>query len=54
MIFGVLKIGTPLVVKNRDLYYVGTVLTIEKNKTSIKEARKKTGSVSIKLKSEKN
>lgn len=49
---GVLKIGTPLCVVTKECLKLGVVESIESNKKPILEARKKNGSVAIRLKSD--
>jgi translation initiation factor 5B len=51
---GVLRVGTPVCVPSKDQIKVGVVESIEFNKNSIKEARRKTGSVAIRIKSDGN
>lgn len=50
VIAGVLKVGTPLCVHNKELLKIGVVESIEANHKSINEARKKHGSVAVKIK----
>jgi translation initiation factor 5B len=47
---GILKIGTPIVVPSKDNLVIGIVESIEINKNKLNEARKKTGSVAIRIK----
>lgn len=47
---GVLKVGTPLAVPSKDNLLVGIVESIEINKNKLNEARRKTGSVAIRIK----
>lgn len=49
---GVLRPGTPLCVFARSKLLVGTVETIEANHKSLNEARKPTGSVAVRIKSD--
>jgi translation initiation factor 5B len=51
---GVLKAGTPICVFDDKKLKLGVVETIELNKKSIKEARKETGSVAIRIKGPDN
>lgn len=46
---GVLKIGTPLVVPDRDNLKLGFVQSIEANKKPVQSARAATGSVAVKI-----
>ena len=50
MVEGILRIGTPLVVPSKDNLIVGIVESIEFNKAKLNEARKKTGSVAVRIK----
>ena len=54
VIKGVLRPGTPVCTFNNEKLKIGIVETIEVNKKSIKEARKKTGSVAIRIKGDNN
>lgn len=51
---GVLKVGTPLAVYAPGRLKVGIVESIELNKKTVKEARKETGSVAIRVKTDGN
>lgn len=51
---GVLKVGTPLAVYTPLKLKLGVVESIELNKKSLKEARKETGSVAIRVKTDGN
>lgn len=51
---GVLKVGTPLAVYDKNKLKVGVVESVELNKKSLKEARKETGSVAIRVKTDGN
>ena len=50
VVAGVLRIGTPLCVPEREKLRIGVVESIEANHKSLKEARKKHGSVAIRIK----
>lgn len=52
VIEGILKIGTPLCVPTKEGIKIGVVESIEFNKKPLKEARKKTGSVAIRIKTD--
>lgn len=47
---GILKVGTVLCIPAKDAFKVGVVESIEANKEPIQSARRKTGSVSIRIK----
>lgn len=49
---GVLRVGTPICAPGKEMLRIGVVESIEKEKNSIKEARRKTGGVAIRIKSE--
>ena len=46
---GVLKVGTPLCIPEKDNLRIGAVESIEKDKKSIQKALPKDGSVSIRV-----
>jgi len=46
---GVLKPGTPLIIPDRDMLRLGTVLSIEANKKPVNAARAATGDVAVKI-----
>lgn len=46
---GVLKVGTPLIVPDRDNLKLGIVSSIEVNKKPVQSARAKDGSVAVKI-----
>jgi len=52
VIAGVLRIGTPLCAPGKDKIKIGVVESIEANHKPLKEARKKNGSVAVKIKNE--
>lgn len=50
---GILRVGTPLcVVKQGSVLVIGNVESIELNKTQLNSARRKNGSVAIKIKTD--
>lgn len=52
VVAGVLRPNTPICVPARNNIYVGVVESIEFNHKPLKEARKNTGSVGIRVKNE--
>ena len=46
---GVLKIGTPLVIPDKEFLKIGRVESMEINKKPVKEARTKDGSIAVKI-----
>ena len=51
---GVLKVGTPLFVGDKNNLKIGTVSGIQKNKVDVTEARASDGGVSVRIDNEKH
>jgi len=51
---GVLKVGTPICLYNSTKMKIGVIESIELNKKALKEARKETGSVAVRVKTDGN
>lgn len=50
---GILRVGTPLCIPGKEFFKLGVVERIEHNNKEIDTARKKTGSIAVRIKGDK-